>query len=499
METRGSGLLLHLTSLPSPFGIGDMGPGAYRFADSLKKSRQRFWQVLPLNPTDLFHGGSPYSTHSAFAGNTLLISPEILVKQGRLDRSDLEPTPPFPEDRVDFPMVATYKANLLQKAYDRFKTKRGTDSCYLEFCRENAWWLDDFVLFRALKRHFADQPWDLWPAEIRDREPKALDSIYTEVHERIEREKFFQHLFFNQWRSLKAYVNGKDIRIIGDLPIYVDYDSADVWAHPEFFKLGENMRPTVVSGVPPDYFSETGQLWGNPVYDWDALKQGAYEWWISRIGFNFRLYDYIRLDHFRGFVACWEVPADGNTAADGQWSKAPAFEFFDRLRRRFLHLPVVAEDLGIITPDVREIMRHFNFRGMRVLLFAFGDNFPANLHLPHGLERNVVLYTGTHDNNTIRGWFETEADDEEKQSVFKYLGKKVSVQEINWEIIRLAMMSVANTVIIPAQDIIGLGTEARMNTPAIRQGNWRWRMPPETLTSSMIQRLAEMTRIYNRE
>ena len=497
MDTRGSGILLHLTSLPSPFGIGDMGPSAHRFVDVLATCHQRFWQVLPLNPTDLYHNSSPYNSHSAFALNPLLISPELLVREGRLDPSDLEPQPGFPENLVDFPAVARYKEKLLNIAYERFKTRNRTDR-YDEFCRKNAFWLDDFSLFTALKRHSGECAWNFWPVELKQRTPEALESARRELDQEIEKENFSQHLCAEQWRSLKAHANRSGVRIIGDLPIYVDYDSADVWAHPEIFKLGEDMRPTVVAGVPPDYFSDTGQLWGNPVYNWEILKESAYEWWIRRIGYNFNLYDYVRLDHFRGFVACWEIPAAENTAVNGQWSEAPASDFLGRLRRRFLHLPIVAEDLGVITPDVREIMRNFNFRGMRVLLFAFGADFPATPHLPHSLEKDVLLYTGTHDNNTVRGWFEAEAAEDDKQRLFQYLGRQTPAEDINWEVIRLAMMSVANTVIIPVQDVLGLGAEARMNTPATREGNWRWRMPTEALTLSTIERLAEMTRIYNR-
>jgi 4-alpha-glucanotransferase len=497
MKRRGSGILLHLTSLPSPFGIGDMGPWAYRFADFLSEAKQSFWQILPLNPTDADHGNSPYHSISAFACNVWLISPELLVQDGLLAESDLESSPDFPQDRLDYRAVYAYKKALFVRAYQRFQTERDSHD-YERFCLENAYWLDDFALFLALKSRFNGQVWVEWPEGIRDRKPEALESLKKELMEKLEKEKFLQYIFFKQWIALKEYCNQRGIQIFGDMPIYVDYDSADLWKHPELFKLDQQKKPYVVAGVPPDYFSETGQLWGNPIYRWDMMKKNGYDWWIGRIRHNLELFDLVRIDHFRGIVAYWEVPAAENTAINGRWIEAPAMDFFNHVAKKFPYLPIIAEDLGIITPDVREVMQHFDLPGMKLLLFAFGEDLPTNPYIPHNIPKNCVAYTGTHDNNTARGWFEKEATSEDKKRLFRYLGRKVAAEELHWELIRLVMMSAADMAILPMQDLLGLGEEARMNRPATREGNWLWRLEADQLTPSLSTKLREMTQIYGR-
>ena len=497
MKRRGSGILLHVTSLPSPYGMGDAGPGAYRFVDFLAETRQSYWQILPLNPTDPDHYNSPYHSFSAFASNPWLISPDLLIKDGLLAKKDLPPSSGFSMDRVNYQMVIEHKEKLFAKAFDRFRGQTGNFE-YEGFCSENEYWLDDFAVFVALKDRFNGRGWCEWPQDIRDREPKALQGARRELHEQVEMNRFLQFVFSKQWCSLKRYCNEKDIQIIGDIPIYVDHDSADVWTHPELFALDGRKRPTAVSGVPPDYFSETGQLWGNPLYRWDVLRERKYDWWIHRIAQTLRRYDVVRIDHFRGLVAYWKVPADEKTAIHGTWIEAPVWDFLDHLARRFPSLPFIAEDLGVITPDVREVMRHFELPGMKVLLFAFGGNSATNPYIPHNLVRNCVAYTGTHDNNTIRGWFEAEATPEEKSALFRYLGREVPVEHLHWELIRMVMMSVANTVIFPMQDILGLGEHARMNRPATLDGNWEWRLSPDLLNAKLAGGLLDMTETYGR-
>ncbi len=497
MSRRRSGILLHLTSLPSPFGIGDMGSWAYRFVDFLAESKQSLWQILPLNPTDPIHNDSPYSSHSAFACNPLLISPELLVQDEWLLKSDLESAPEFSKTKVDYRAVHRYKKMLLDRAYQRFKSKNHPSE-YEKFCFEQTSWLNDFALFKALKIEFSGQVWSDWPPDLRDRQAEALSAAQRELSSHVEREKFCQYIFFRQWNTLKNYYYGRGIQIVGDLPIYVDHDSSDVWVHPELFKLDERQKPYAVAGVPPDYFSETGQRWGNPIYRWDVLKENGFDWWVERIAHNLRLFDFVRIDHFRGLVAYWEIPATEKTAINGRWIEAPALDFFTQLLKNFPGLPVIAEDLGIITPDVQERMDHFQFPGMKVMLFAFGPDLPTNPYVPHNFSRKCVAYTGTHDNNTVKGWFEKEAAPDERKRLFCYLGRQVPKEELPQELIRLLMMSVANTVIFPMQDILGLGEEARMNHPSTREGNWEWRLSPDLLTPAVAERLREMTEIYGR-
>ncbi len=498
MNIRACGILLPILSIPSPYGIGDFGPWAYKFVDFLVETRQSYWQILPLTPTDPSFGNTPYNSFSAFAGNTLFISPDLLLSDGLIKKEDVEPIPSFRKNIIDYPEVIRYKNRIFDRAYEHFKVDRRNMYEYEKFCAENSNWVEDYSLFMAAKARFQGKVWSEWPPEIRDSQPEALQRLKEELHDKVEKEKFLQYLFFKQWFSLKKYCNQKGIQIIGDIPIYVHYDSVDVWKNPQFFKLDQEKRPLYVSGVPPDYFSSTGQLWGNPVYRWDMLKQDNYAWWIRRMEHTLKLYDWVRIDHFRGFAGYWEVPAGEKTAVNGRWVPGPGEDFFSTLLRHFSNLPIIAEDLGVITDDVRELMRHFNLPGMRVLLFAFSEDLPTNPYAPHNHIKECIVYTGTHDNNTVRGWFENEATPQEKERISKYIGRKVSSLNVHWEFVRLAMMSVANTAIIPIQDILGLGQEARMNKPATTEGNYKWRLSPELITPKIAAKLREMTEIYGR-
>ncbi|MBP8676053.1 MAG: 4-alpha-glucanotransferase [Methanoculleus sp.] len=497
MNRRGSGVLLHITSLPSAYGIGDVGPAAQRFLDILAGAGQRYWQILPLNPTFPAFGNSPYQSNSAFAGNTWLISPEQMVADGFLDAADIADPPRFPVDRVDYPRVIDYKNKLFDRGFERFR-ERGRDYRYEEFSVDNASWLDDYALFVALKEHFAGRAWGEWPVAVRDREQEPLENCAAKLAERILREKFLQYVFDRQWKRFKDCCRARHVQVIGDIPFYVTYDSADTWSNPGLFKLDEQKRPTAVAGVPPDLFSETGQLWGNPVYRWEAHREERFSWWESRIERALVLLDRLRLDHFRGFVQHWEVPAGAATAQNGRWVDAPGRELLTHLVRSRPCLPIIAEDLGYITPDVREMMALFGFPGMRVLLFGFDGDIAENLHAPHNIGRNCVTYTGTHDNNTVRGWFEHEITDRQKDLLFRYIGGSVSADQVHRILVRLAMLSPAETVIIPMQDILGLGREARMNRPATAKGNWEWRLRPEQMREEAMQEFAGMAEVYGR-
>jgi len=497
MEKRGSGIFLHVTSLPSSFGIGDLGPWAYRFVDFLAEAKQVYWQILPLNPTEPGFGNSPYQGYSAFACNPLLLSPELMVREGLLTEEDIIPDKTFRPRRVDYNSVVAFKRKLFQTAFQRFKQRKDKDD-YEKFCNENIWWLDDFALFLALKEHFKKRVWSDWPPDVRDRRDEALHSLKKALQENMDRERFLQYEFDRQWSALRSYCQEKGIQVIGDIPVYVNYDSVDLWTYPELFKLDQKKKPYAVAGVPPDYFSATGQLWGNPLYRWDILKERGYDWWILRVDHNLRLFDIVRIDHFRGFVGYWEIPATENNAVNGEWKEAPARDFFRVLTEKHPPLPLIAEDLGVITPDVREVMEHFDFPGMKVLLFAFGEDDSSHPYLPHTYEENCVVYTGTHDNNTVRGWFEREAKPAEKKRIFRYIGRKVKKKDIHWEFIRLAMQSVARTAIIPLQDVLGLGEEARMNLPATGKGNWEWRLLPSQMTSQLARKISDITETYGR-
>ncbi|MGK7397481.1 MAG: 4-alpha-glucanotransferase [Candidatus Cyclobacteriaceae bacterium M3_2C_046] len=500
MKKRSSGILLHISSLPSAYGIGDLGPTAYQFADFLEEAGQHYWQILPLNPVNEQNGFSPYSSLSAFAGNTLFISPDILCHEGYVDESDLQYKYYFRDSSVDYSLAVSYKAYILDKAYEGFKRNPGDDKLndYHNFCNYHNFWIDDYALFVALTEKFKTINWNQWPAAYRDRQPEALESARRSLKDSIDKEKFLQFVFFHQWYRLKHYCDLKKIHFIGDLPIYVSYDSSDVWAFPHIFKLDEKKNPITVSGVPPDYFSETGQLWGTPIFNWDLLKNQNYEWWMTRMGHNLSLFDMVRLDHFRAFSAYWEVPADHETAINGHWVKGPGADFFDHLKRRFPDLPLIAEDLGTIDDDVKDLIARFDLPGMKVLLFAFGPEMAQNPYILHNHEQNAVIYTGTHDNNTIRGWFENEASPEEKHSVAIYLQKQVDENNINDVLLSMALMSVGNLVIFPLQDAMGLGQESRMNIPSIGKGNWTWRFIPDQLTRELSTKLFNLMKIYNR-
>jgi 4-alpha-glucanotransferase len=498
MQTRASGILLHITSLPSKFGIGDLGPSSYQFIDFLKASRQQYWQILPLNPTSTYLGSSPYASYSAFAGNPLLISPEKLVEKGLLLESDIGSIPEFPADKVDFRKVVEYKTQILQLAYDRHMLTGILRPEFEEFQRENHSWLDDYALFVALKQEFDEVYWGEWAPEIRDRKEDTIKHWSEKLKDKISRSKFFQFLFFDQWHDLKSYAGKIGIKIIGDIPIYVGNDSPDVWANPQLFKLDEEKDPIFVSGAPPDYFSETGQRWGSPVFNWDILKKTGFSWWLRRIAQNLKLFDLVRLDHFRGFVAYWEIPAEEETAINGKWVEAPAYEFFETMLKQFPDAKFIAEDLGLITQDVREVIQHFQFPSMKILQFAFGSDMPTNPYIPHNYERNCIVYTGTHDNNTIQGWYHNETDEEIRKRVAEFLGHPVNPEVIHWEMIRIAFGSVGVMTVIPMQDVLGLGEEARMNFPQKTQGNWLWRLKPDQVTHEIVDRLSHLTSFYNR-
>ncbi len=498
MEKRGSGILLHITSLPSPYGIGDLGMNARGFVDFLTKTGQSYWQILPLNLTSRAYGNSPYSSFSAFAGNSLLISPELMVKKGFLKRSEIKDPPAFSAKRVNYKKVIAYKDGLFALAFKRKAGKLSDNKEFMAFCKKNVHWLDDFALFISIKKSLNNIKWSGWPTGLRDRENGAIKEASMKFEDNILKEKFLQYIFFTQWSSLKLYCDTKNIKIIGDIPIYVNYDSSDVWANPGLFSLDLGKKPTFVAGVPPDYFSSTGQLWGHPLYKWGTLESSGYEWWLKRIEHNLEEFHLFRLDHFRGFVGYWKIDAKEETAVNGEWVKAPAVDFFNTVMERFPNISIIAEDLGFITPDVREVMKKFGFPGMKILLFAFGGDFETNPYAPHNHIKNCLVYTGTHDNNTIRGWFRNETTAEDKEKIFECLGRKVTERTVHWEFVKLAMMSVADTVIIPMQDILGLGEKQRMNLPASTKGNWEWRLTEEQLSTDIVLNLKTVTENYDR-
>lgn len=504
---RSSGILLHPTSLPGRFGIGDLGSEAYKFVDWLADAGQAFWQVMPLGPTG--YGDSPYSSLSAFAGNTNLVSPEKLVEAGLLNDSEIEDAHDFPEERVDYGEVIKHKRALLEKAFQNFKEKIKDDDDlrrdYEGFLGFAAAWLDDYAVFSALRDENNGAQWSSWDAALARREDAALEKARARLAEGIEAHKFFQFAFFGQWLKLKKYANERGIKIIGDMPIFVAHDSADVWSRRDLFKLNEDGSPSVVAGVPPDAFSETGQLWGNPIYEWDKMREDGFAWWMARVRETLKIVDVVRLDHFRGFAAFWEVPSAHETAENGRWVEAPGRELFGALKQTLGgEIPIIAEDLGTITPDVHALRDDFGFPGMRVLQFAFGGD-PHDTHLPHEFVRNTVAYTGTHDNDTVVGWFDARSEENaggdeglkrERARCLKYLG--INGEEINWAFIRAAEMSVADIAVAQLQDVLGLGSEARMNKPASAEGNWTWRFREGALNDELSARLKEMASLYGR-
>ena len=503
---RSSGILLHISSLPGGHGIGDLGNSAHEFVEFLAQSGQKLWQVLPVSPTG--YGDSPYQCFSAFAGNPLFIDLKALEQQGLLCAQDLASAPDFPEDQVEYERVFDFKQKVLGKAAQVFleNPAHPDRNTFNAFCANNGDWLDDYALFMACKAIHKNVAWVHWDAGIRQRNPASLQEWRTRLSADIAVHKFAQFEFFRQWQELKDHCQRRGIRIMGDIPIYVAHDSADVWAHPELFRLDEQGRTTAVAGVPPDYFSATGQLWGNPLYRWDVSQQSGHRWWIERVRASLKLFDLVRLDHFRGFEAYWEIPAGSPTAAGGKWVKGPGAEFFQTLQNELKDLPFVAENLGVITPGVEALRHQFGFPGMSLLQFAFGNDPQGPSFRPHNYSRELVAYTGGHDNDTTVGWWTSSgvvestrtAEDIRKERAFtrEYLGFRD--QPINWVFIRTVLSSVANTAIIPLQDVLGLDSEARMNLPGTVSGNWKWRFKSRALTTEIIDRLRELTVLYDR-
>ena len=503
---RASGILFHPTSLPGPHGIGDLGPAAYRFVDFLSAAGHKLWQVLPLNPSG--YGDSPFQCFSASAGNPLLINLDALVEKGILSRADLNTVPAVPDHTVDYGRAIAFKFPLLNRAARNFFAATGSTerSQFDQFCRANAAWLDDFALFTACKDAHALIAWPRWPADIADRLPDAIQQRTLRFAAEIQAHKYWQYEFSQQWQKLRAYAHDQSIQIIGDVPIYVAHDSADVWANRQFFLLDAKGNPTRIAGVPPDYFSATGQCWGNPIYNWPLLKQTGYKWWVERFRSALRLYDIVRIDHFRGFEAYWEIPGSETTAVNGQWIKGPGADLFSVLKTELGDLPIIAENLGVITPEVEAIRHQFEFPGMAILQFAFGNDPQGPSFRPHNYVRDLVAYTGTHDNDTVVGWWNSQGttdsirtpEDVAKEHAFARAYLDFAEEPVHWVLIRAILASVANTAMVPLQDVLGLGSPARMNLPGTPSGNWRWRCPPGALTPELAARLRELNSMYDR-
>lgn len=503
---RTGGVLLHPTSLPSPGGVGDLGAQARRFVDWLEAAGQALWQVLPLGPTG--YGDSPYQCFSAFAGNTLLVSLEDLVADGWLKATDLAGAPAGPARQCDFGAAIEHKRPRLVRAFERFEREAGAQARedLRVFCEANAAWLDDYALFAALKARHAGRPWTDWEPALAQREPGALHAWRERCAREVRAEQFAQWQFFLQWGRLRERCRAAGIRLMGDLPIFVAHDSADVWSHPELFRLAADGRPASIAGVPPDYFSATGQCWGNPLYRWDVLERSGYAWWVARFRQAFATVDWVRVDHFRGFEAYWEIPGTDTTAVNGRWVKGPGAHLFEAVRRELGELPIVAENLGVITPEVEAIRERFGFPGMAILQFAFGTDPQGPGFRPHNYHRDLVAYTGTHDNDTAVGWWRSTGEGDstrtaedvaaEKDCARRYLGS--DGREIHWDMIRALLGSVADVAIVPLQDVLGLGSEARMNLPARPSGNWGWRFAAADLTDALAGRLRDLAEIYDR-
>ena len=496
MFERSSGILFHPTSLPGKYGIGTLGKEAYAFIDFLKKSRQKLWQIFPLGPTG--YGDSPYQSFSSFAGNPYLIDFDLLIEAHLLSEEDLRDV--FfgdNEEYIDYGAIYNQKYPLLRKAYENFKSSDNHEmrENLEHFKRENASWLNDYSLYISLKNHFNGLPWNEWAHDIKNREHGAMEHYKNELADDIEYHNFIQFLFFKQWGDVKRYANENGIKIIGDIPIFVAADSSDAWANPEIFLFDEERKPVKVAGVPPDYFSATGQLWGNPLYNWQKLKETNYSWWVERVRANLSTCDIIRIDHFRGFEAYWAVPYGDDTAINGQWEPGPGIDLFNAIKSQLGELPIIAEDLGLMTQGVIDLREATGFPGMKILGFAF-DSGEENDYLPHTYTKNCVVYTGTHDNDTLIGWFQ-KAKEEDRQFARDYLNSR-SDDEIHWDVIRGAWSSVASMAISPVQDFLGLGSEARINTPGVAAGNWQWRLRHGVLTDELAERIAKLTRVYSR-
>lgn len=497
---RRSGIVLHPTSLPGRFGIGDFGDAAFRFIDFLQAAGQTYWQILPLNPTG--YGDSPYLCFSALAGNPLLISPEKLVAQKHLAESDLANVPAFPDDKVDYGWVIQLKTDLLNRAFANFKASASADQekAFRRFCKAHAAWLDDYALFMALKESRGWRPWHEWERELVMREERAMNRARKELAAQIENQKYRQWQFFEQWLSLKKYANERGIKIIGDIPIFVALDSAEVWANPHLFYLDKNFKPTVVTGVPPDYFSATGQLWGHPHYRWNLMAEDNFAWWTARFKMAFTVADVVRIDHFRGFYNYWQVPFGETTAIKGKWVKGPGAKLFRAVTQALGEVAIIAEDLGEFDKESRAgvtaLQKEFGYPGMKVLNFAFDGASPLNPFLPHNFSGDEVVYTSTHDSNTVVGWYRDEATERIRDHTRRYLARDGS--DIAWDFIRLAWSSVAHTAMTTAQDVLSLDGSARMNAPGIASGNWQWRVLPGVLNDAIAARLKELTELYGR-
>jgi len=495
---RSAGILLHPTSLPGKFGIGDLGSEAYKFIDFLKEAGQTLWQTFPLGPTG--YGDSPYQCFSAFAGNPLLISPEKLKESGLLMEEELNNPPQSDPKKIDYGQAIDYKKSILKKAYYNFRNNsKGLDNDFEKFCDAQKEWLDDFALFMALKDHHGGAVWSSWEKGLVQRDKKVLAEWEKKLSDEIKYQKFVQFSFFRQWKSLKEYANEKGIKIIGDMPIFIAYDSSDLWANKDLFTVDEEGKLTFVAGVPPDYFSATGQLWGNPLYKWDVMEKDDFIWWRKRFSSLFEVVDIVRIDHFRGFEAFWKIPGDAKTAQNGKWTKAPGEKLFKSLKKHLGELPILAEDLGVITPPVEALRDQFGFPGMKVLQFAFGTKMETKF-LPHNFIQNCVVYTGTHDNDTTRAYFEKEKLNKGKNDIYEHTQVYLNYFEdgILSELIRVAYASVANIVIIPLQDILKLGTEARMNFPSTTGGNWSWRFTWNQIDENLAKHYFGLTQLYER-
>jgi 4-alpha-glucanotransferase len=488
---RSSGLLLHPTSLPGKYGIGSFNQNAYQWVDFLQSAGQSVWQILPLGVTG--YGDSPYACCSSFAGNPYMISLEDLRDKGLVEAAELEDAPTFDDAKVNFEQVHQWKLPLLRKVAARSYASAPPD--YEKFCRAQRGWLDDFALFRSLHEQYPEQAWNQWPKPLRRRQPEALAEARKELAEAIEVEKYLQWVFFDQWKSLKTYANKRGVQIFGDLPIFVALDSSDAWCNPDLFFFDKKMQPTVVAGVPPDMFSADGQLWGNPLYRWSAHKKTDYAWWIQRMRASLELYDIVRIDHFRGFAGYWEVKASAKTAREGRWVKGPGADLFKAFAKAVKSGIIVAEDLGVITPDVTALRDGFDLPGMKILEFAYGSGI-ENPFLPHNFTPNFVVYTGTHDNNTVRGWFENEASEADREFFLKYSASSENVP--SRAMVRAAMQSVAVLAITPLQDLLDLGNEARMNFPGQVWDNWQWRLLPNQIKEEHLAFLKELTVLYGR-
>lgn len=491
---RASGILLPITSLPSSYGIGCFSKSAYRFVDVLKKSGQKFWQILPLGPTGF--GDSPYQSFSTFAGNPYFVDLEALINEGVLTKEECQSCDFGKDSRyVDYEKIYLSRFQLLKMAYERSNIKENRE--FIAFIEKNEYWLQDYALYMAIKDYLGGVSWNQWSPDIKLREPSAIEKYQKELSSEVEFYKYIQFKFSEQWIQLKKYANKNGIEIIGDIPIYVAFDSADTWSHPELFQLDENVDPVAVSGCPPDGFSASGQLWGNPLYQWDYHKKTGFEWWISRIAYCFEIYDSLRVDHFKGFDEYYSIPYGADTALNGKWEKGPGFEFFRKVREKLGDVNIIAEDLGNLTDSVRALLKQTGYPGMKILEFAF-DSREDSDYLPHNYNQNCVVYTGTHDNDTIQGWYKSISP-EDKNLAQAYLNNYHSdEEEIHWDFIRAAHQSVANICIVPMQDYLGLGNEARMNTPSTVGANWMWRLKTGDITEALIDKIYMMTKLYGR-